>query len=361
VTKWSHVKPASLSGLDRLQRSYATTTSQPLMRRLRKQWGGLSTEAKLSIVVMPVVLAFLVGLVIPFIRDQLSDETTAKRSGVVKIIDVQEGVPLGDFAAQHAAAPQPRFVLAAATDDAPAIDAQQAAPADDGTDGDAAGTDDGGAGTTTDDGGDGTTTDGGTDGGGNDADGDGVADADDLCPTTMGNLASGCLAAYLRTEPYGCTEDDMARSLTSGEDGSQRCEDLGSVAGETTGGEPGDVEARADAVAAALNETQTVRGADGRLEPLGVAVTVRVTVTGLEGEDADVTWSLRHGDGGRLPHVWLRNRRVIKLTAEAESDSGSAEFWVPLPKRPRGPYFVRIGMYDEDGTPLTFENSGKIG
>ena len=166
--------------------------------------------------------------------------------------------------------------------------------------------------------------------------------------------------AELRTEPYGCTEDDMARSLTSGEDGSQRCEDLGSVAGQTTGGEPGDVEARANAIAAALNETRTVRGQDGRLEPLGVAVTVQVTVTGLEGEEADVTWSLRHGDGGRLPHVWLRNRPVIHLTGEAESDSGSAEFWVPLPKRPRGPDFVRIGMYDDDGTPLTFANTTKV-
>jgi hypothetical protein len=164
--------------------------------------GGLSTKAKLSIVVMPVVLAFLVGLVIPFIRDQLSDETTAERSGVVKVIDVQEGVPLGDFAAQHAAAPQGRqlFVLAAATDDVPEIEAQQVAPGDDGTDGattdgetdgdDGTTTDgetDGEDGTTTDgetDGEDGTTTDGGTDGGGNDADRDGIADADDLCPTT---------------------------------------------------------------------------------------------------------------------------------------------------------------------------------
>jgi hypothetical protein len=347
------------------------------MRRLRKQWGGLSTEAKLSIVVMPIVLAFLVGLVIPFIRDKLSDETTAERSGVVKVIDVQEGVPLGDFAAQHAATPQRRqlFVLAAATDDVPAIEEQQAAPGDDGTGADAPGTDDGDDGTTTDgetDGGDGTTTDGGsdgedgtstdgeTDGAGNDADGDGIADADDLCPTTKGNLANGCLAAYLRTEPYGCSEDDMAQSLTPGEAGSQRCKDLGSVAGQTTGGEPGDVGARANAIAAALNETRTVSGPDGRLEPLGVAVTVQVTVTGLEGEEADVTWSLRHGDGGRLPHLWLRNRPVIHLTGEAESDSGSAEFWVPLPKRPRGPYFVRIGMYDADGTPLTFANTDKV-
>jgi hypothetical protein len=151
---------------------------------------------------MPVVLALLVGLVIPFIRDQLSDETTAERSGVVKVIDVQEGVPLGDFAAQHAAAPQGRqlFVLAAATDDVPEIEAQQVAPGDDGTDGattdgetdgdDGTTTDgetDGEDGTTTDgetDGEDGTTTDGGTDGGGNDADRDGIADADDLCPTT---------------------------------------------------------------------------------------------------------------------------------------------------------------------------------
>lgn len=356
------------------------------MRRLKQGWAALSTEAKLSIVVMPIVLAFLVGLVIPFIADQLSSETKAKRSGVVKVIDVEEGVPLGDFAAQHASTPQPRFVLAMATDDVRAMNAQETTPGGDGTyGGDAGGTDDGAEDTTTDDGTDGgddtttddgtdggddtttddtdggdeTTTDDSTDGGVNDADGDGVADADDLCPTTKGNLANGCLVAYLRTESYGCT--DMAESLESGEDGSQRCKDLGSVAGQTTGGGSGDVQERANAIAAALHETQTVAGEDGRLEPLGVTVTVQFTVTGFAGEHADLTWSLRHGGGARLPHEWLRNRSVLELTGEAESDSGSAEFWVPLPKRPRGPYFVRIGMYDDEGTPLTFAKTSKIG
>jgi hypothetical protein len=122
------------------------------------------------------------------------------------------------------------------------------------------------------------------------------------------------------------------------------------------------VEERAKAVAAALHETRTAdtRGEDGRLEPLGVVVTVQATVTGFEGEQAQVRWSLRHADGRRLPHEWLRSRAVLELTGEAETDSGSAEFWVPLPKRPRGPYFVRVGVFDDEGTPLTFAKTGEI-
>jgi hypothetical protein len=92
-----------------------------------------------------------------------------------------------------------------------------------------------------------------------------------------------------------------------------------------------------------------------------VVVTIQATVTGLEGERADVTWSLRHADGRRLPHQWLRNRGVLTVKGEAEKDTGSAEFWVPLPRRPRGPYFVRIALNDDEGTPLTFAKSTEVG
>jgi hypothetical protein len=155
----------------------------------------------------------------------------------------------------------------------------------------------------------------------------------------------------------------MVKTLTPGEEGSERCDDLGAVVGETTGDKPGDVQARAAAVAAALHETQTSgqRGKDGRLEPLGVVVRIQATVTGLEGKRAEVKWSLRHANGGSLPHKWLRNRPILKLTGEAGHDSGSAEFWVPLPKRPRGPYIVRITMYDDKGTPLAFAKTSEVG
>ena len=190
-----------------------------------------------------------------------------------------------------------------------------------------------------------------------------MAGADDLCPTTKGNLTNGCYAAQLRSEPYGCSKDDMVETLQASDGGSERCEDLDiAVAGDTTGGKPGDVESRANAVAAALHETRTaeVRGAGGRLEPLGVVVTIKATVTGLNGRPVYVTWSLRRADGRVLPQQWLKNRRVLKLTSEAERDSGGAQFWVPLPKRPRGPFIVRVRMDDDHGTPLTFAKTRAI-
>ena len=378
------------------------------MGRVRKQWSSLSGEAKLGIVVMPIILAVLAGVVSPLVVKWLSpDDPAPERRGVVKILDVEPNVPLSDFSAQHAAARlQPQdYVLASVAEELPAAE-QQSAPSDSGDlgggdsgasgdpgDGDDPGDggepggtgdpgdgDDPGAGddpgegddpATNDDPGEGDDPD---DGGGSgtgdgpegsetkDADGDGVADADDLCPTLAGNLPNGCRAAYLRTEPFGCTEQDMVATLTPGGAGTERCKDLSAVLGPTTGDAPGEVDERAKAVSASLHEIRSVkvRGSGDRLEPVGVVVTIQVTVTGLEGEEVDVRWSLRHADGRRLPHKWLRNRTVMKLEGEAQSDTGSARFWVPLPKRPSGPYYVYIAMHDHSGTPLTFKKTKKI-
>ncbi len=52
-----------------------------------------------------------------------------------------------------------------------------------------------------------------------------------------------------------------------------------------------------------------------------------------------------------MPRDWLLNRRAVQLTDEGASH----DFWVPLPKL-RGPFFVRIGIYDE-GKRLTFRDS----
>ena len=383
------------------------------MGRIRGHWNSLSGEAKLGVVVMPIILALLAGVVSPLVVKRLSQEPAPERRGVVKILDVETNVPLSDFSAQHAAARlQPQdYVLASVAEGLPAGE-QQPAPSDSGA-GDLGGGDAGASGVPGDsgDGGEpggngdpgengdpddgddsgegddpGTGDDPGIDddpgedddpaaGGGSgtgagpeaggetkDIDGDGVADADDLCPTSAGNLPNGCRAAQLRTEPFGCTEQDMVATLTAGGAGTERCEDLTAVLGPTTGDAPGEVDERADAVSATLHEIRSVkvRGDDERLEPLGVAVTIQVTVTGLEGEEVDVRWSLRHADGRRLPHKWLRNRTVMKLEGEAQSDTGSARFWVPLPKRPSGPYYVHIAMHDHSGTPLTFKKTKKI-
>ena len=265
------------------------------MGRIRGHWNSLSGEAKLGVVVMPIILALLAGVVSPLVVKRLSQEPAPERRGVVKILDVETNVPLSDFSAQHAAARlQPQdYVLASVAEGLPAGE-QQPAPSDSGA-GDLGGGDAGASGVPGDsgDGGEpggngdlgengdpddgddsgegddpGTGDDPGIDddpgedddpaaGGGSgtgagpeaggetkDIDGDGVADADDLCPTSAGNLPNGCRAAQLRTEPFGCTEQDMVATLTAGGAGTERCEDLTAVLGPTTGDAPGEVDER---------------------------------------------------------------------------------------------------------------------
>jgi hypothetical protein len=380
------------------------------MSRLKQQWNSLSTEAKLGTVVMPIVLALLAGLVIPMLSDAISHKPTPERRGVVKVIDVETGVPLSDFVAAQddASVPPAGMVLAAAVVDPSETGVPGTAPhdtdgssdgdggtvddnsaddnpadddgadddsngddsngddegdnndnsSDDGADDDSGDTDNGDDGDT--DNGDDGDTNTGNDNKNLDGDGDGVRDADDLCPTTAGGSASGCPVAALRTEPYGCSENDMIASLELDGEGSERCDELNVVVGGTTGSKPGDVKARADAVAAALHETRSSNGHGGRLEPMGVVVSIAATLTGFEGQEVYVTWSLRHAAGRSLPHTWLKNRPIMRLTGEAQSDTGSTEFWVPLPKRPHGPFIVRIAMKDDNGTPLTFAKTHKF-
>jgi len=44
------------------------------------------------------------------------------------------------------------------------------------------------------------------------------------------------------------------------------------------------------------------------------------------------------------------------MTSGRGLDRESSEFWVPLPKR-RGPFFVRLTVYDDEGERLTFSDS----
>jgi hypothetical protein len=88
-------------------------------------------------------------------------------------------------------------------------------------------------------------------------------------------------------------------------------------------------------------------------EPLGVTVNFNVTLTGFRGDSADVRWSLYAEDGGSVPEEWARNQHVLTLKPRAQQDVESPDFWIPLPPpRSRGRrFFVRVGVYDEDGTP----------
>jgi hypothetical protein len=56
---------------------------------------------------------------------------------------------------------------------------------------------------------------------------------------------------------------------------------------------------------------------------------------------------------------WLRNEPAQWLKGEANKDTASDSFWVPLPNM-RGTFFVRVGVYDEHGGRLTYKDSDEI-
>lgn len=126
------------------------------------------------------------------------------------------------------------------------------------------------------------------------------------------------------------------------------------------GGEPApgtkEAEVRARALLKLLRGTRNRPSQDGRLEPVGVTVSFDAALKGFSGRRADVRWSLYDaGARKRVPREWLLNRPALKLTAESASD----DFWVPLPKL-RGPFYVRIGVYDDDRNRLTFADSRRF-
>jgi len=119
----------------------------------------------------------------------------------------------------------------------------------------------------------------------------------------------------------------------------------------------GETVANAKALLAVLKNTRARSVSSGRTEPTGVTLSFDLELEGFSGSKAVVRWSLFDaGARKRVPRDWLVNRRALELQPEAAFDRESSEFWVPLPKR-RGPFFVRLTVYNEDGERLTFADS----
>jgi hypothetical protein len=115
--------------------------------------------------------------------------------------------------------------------------------------------------------------------------------------------------------------------------------------------------ANAKALLAVLENTRSRPVSSGGTEPMGVTLSFDLELEGFSGKKAEVRWSLYDaGARKRVPRDWLVNRRALALRPEAAFDRESSEFWVPLPKR-KGPFFVRLTVYDEEGERLTFADS----
>jgi hypothetical protein len=107
----------------------------------------------------------------------------------------------------------------------------------------------------------------------------------------------------------------------------------------------------------AASRMQAIAG--GKVVPVGVTVNYDVSLTGFRGHTVTVRWSLHRLAGGTLPLDWLRSEAAKRLRGEADKDSASDSFWVPLP-RMGAPFFVRLELYDEDGVRLTYRDTKTI-
>jgi hypothetical protein len=127
---------------------------------------------------------------------------------------------------------------------------------------------------------------------------------------------------------------------------------------EDEAGEPGQViQAKvAEQVAELLAGTRTLQLPSG-VQPLGVTVNYKISLTGFRGRKVDVRWALHRPGGGRLPQDWLKNQRAALLEGEADKDSASPSFWVPLPANVEGPFFIRLTVTNQAGVPLDRANT----
>jgi hypothetical protein len=105
--------------------------------------------------------------------------------------------------------------------------------------------------------------------------------------------------------------------------------------------------------------TTKVRGAK-KPQPIGVVVVANVDLSGLRGKPVLLSWSMWRKDGGeRLYGEWLNERLAYRIQATSDHDTGSVDFWIPLPKG-KGPYFIRARLAIGDATLATSDSEAFI-
>jgi hypothetical protein len=96
------------------------------------------------------------------------------------------------------------------------------------------------------------------------------------------------------------------------------------------------------------------KDASGLLASSGQSAYVASTVEGFKRRSVRLRWSLYdHATNRRLPQ--FSNESGARLNLEAPSDRTLQEIW--LPPLGRGRYFLRVALYDGDGTLLDVADS----
>jgi hypothetical protein len=102
-----------------------------------------------------------------------------------------------------------------------------------------------------------------------------------------------------------------------------------------------DTDVAVERVARLFNETRTSRSTSGRIDPLGVVVTVDFELVGLRGRPIELSWSMwQTGGNARLYGEWLNTNLAYRVEPTSDRDTASLDIWIPLPKAP-GSYYIR--------------------
>lgn len=120
-------------------------------------------------------------------------------------------------------------------------------------------------------------------------------------------------------------------------------------------GDPVSADVAAERVVKLLHKTRT-QPLDGKLDPLGVLLTINVELEGLRNQPVLLTWRMFQA-GGNTPLFgnWLGTTPAYRLDASTDHDTASFDLWVPLP-RERGAYTVSL-LLSSDQAILASEES----
>ena len=97
-----------------------------------------------------------------------------------------------------------------------------------------------------------------------------------------------------------------------------------------------------------------------KLHPFGVMVTFTARLVGFQGKVATVLWSLYSAAAGApLNEEWFKTVIAMRITPDNNDDTFSNQFWIPEP-RPKGPYYVRLEVEDQQNILRTYSDSARF-
>jgi hypothetical protein len=181
--------------------------------------------------------------------------------------------------------------------------------------------------------------------------------------TTTGKTATGTTATTPTTRPGVVLERPSNAALTLGGESSLRSSQTAKLLLTTRTTDSGAAGAAVQRIKSGDSSGTTALKreiASIADELIGEVVSFRVRIIGLARECSYVRWSLYDAKTRtRAREPQLANRDALYFRPVAVEDVASSTVWVGLPRR-KGPFFVRLELFKQEGSGLTAANSPKF-